>query len=90
MVSNINNGPEWQPRHAYGAGSTVVAGTPPRGYRAVTGGTSGATAPTGTGASIADGSVAWKYLSDVDFRSIDAWIASIPVVQPAPAPGHAL
>src|ERR1700691_389013 len=64
VVGNINNAPEWQPRRAYSVGSMVVAGTPLRGYRAVTGGTSGTDGPSGTGGSIGDGSVTWKYLSD--------------------------
>jgi len=80
VTSNINNAPDWQAAHDYRIGDTVVNGAAPRrGYRAVGAGTSAPTGgPSGKGQDIADGGVTWKYLSDVDFRSITAWIDGIP------------
>src|SRR5215472_586487 len=88
IVSNINNAITWQPAHAYSFGSTVVFGTPLRGYRAISGGTSGSSGPLGTDSMISDGSVTWKYLSDVDFQSIEAWLASIPKLSPNTCTRH--
>lgn len=86
IVSNINNAPAWQATHSYNLNDTVVNSTSPlRGYRVITAGTSaGSGGPTTTGANITDGSVHWKYLSDVQFQSITAWISSIPTTNPPP------
>lgn len=46
-------------------------------YEVTTGGLSGVTGPTGTGSSISDGTVTWKYLSAVDYTSLAAWITGM-------------
>lgn len=51
----------WVTLTLYATGAVVTAGG--NVYRATAGGTSGATAPSGTGSAIADGTVTWEYIS---------------------------
>jgi hypothetical protein len=50
---------DWQSLTPYAVGARIVSGT--RVYVCVTEGTSGNTAPTGTGSGISDGTVVWNY-----------------------------
>lgn len=54
-----DNSPAWQASTAYTVGTTVKSGG--NVYKCTTAGTSGTTAPTGTGSSITDGTVVWAY-----------------------------
>jgi hypothetical protein len=59
VTSGIANNAAWAQNTAYTVGQQVNAGG--RVYEVVTAGTSGTAAPTGTNASIIDGTVTWKY-----------------------------
>lgn len=77
-IYNLHNCAAWQTGQAYTLGQTVSNGASPvKAYRCTTPGTSSGTGPTGTGSSIADGTVVWKYLSSVDFTTISAALAGI-------------
>ena len=79
ITANIDNAPAWQASHTYATpgnevsntGGSGVAGT--RGYKNISIGScvsAGSGGPTGTGASIADGTCTWKYQTDIDYTSI--------------------
>ncbi len=55
---DYNGNSAWATGYLYAANSVVYNGT--SFYKTLTGGTSGATAPTGTGTNISDGSVIWQ------------------------------
>lgn len=78
VVSNIHQCPAWITLNSYTlVGTRVTNDTGPlKAYQLVTAGVSGATGPTGTGSSIADGTCVWKYLSSADYSSISAWWAA--------------
>lgn len=74
----------WATTTAYNVGDRVTSGTSPaRVYQCVGAGTS-ATAPTGTGASIVDGTVTWRYLGE-GTAAID-----LPMLAEVPGPFAAL
>lgn len=54
----------WMTATAYVLGDRVISDTPERVYLCVIAGTSGATAPTGTGSAFSDGGATWSYLGD--------------------------
>lgn len=54
----------WMTGTAYVVGDRRVSDTPERVYLCTIPGTSGATAPTGTGAAFSDGGATWRYLGD--------------------------
>lgn len=56
--------PTWLTATMYALGDRVVSDTPERVYLCVIAGTSGATAPVGTGSAISDGGATWRYLGD--------------------------
>ncbi len=81
VVSQVHNAPEWKAGTAYLKGNRVVnlETKPARAYECVTGGTSGAPAPDGAGSAVKDGGgVVWRYLSDVDYTTISAWLYDAP------------
>ena len=86
----IKNPQPWVTATVYPADSYCVSDNG-KIYRTVAGGTSGATAPTGTGGSISDGGVTWAYVSAA--LSIDAtrfdWFEDGKSGQYAPAAGVA-
>ncbi|MGH7145365.1 MAG: RNA polymerase sigma factor [Planctomycetota bacterium] len=84
VVSQIHNAPDWQAATAYKPGDRVVILTtqPARAFQCVQAGTSGTKAPDSTGAAVKDGSVTWKYLSDVDYTSLTAWLYDAPRWKP--------
>jgi hypothetical protein len=76
-TSNIHIGlAAWQTAHSYSIGTRVSSGS--NAYQAISTGTSGGTAPSGTTSSISDGAVNWKYLSGIDYTSLMAWGNAIP------------
>lgn len=52
----------WAATTAQAVGDRVVSDTPEKIYEATTAGTTGMTAPTGTGSAIVDGTVTWRYV----------------------------
>lgn len=54
----------WAATTAYVVGDRVVSDTPEKVYECTIAGTSGMTAPTGTGSAIVDGTVTWRFLGD--------------------------
>ncbi len=78
----------WQASHAYTVGQRVSNDSPVKAYECVTAGTSaGSGGPTGTGSSIADGGVTWKFLATVDFTSVASWIIGMGTIS-APQVGQ--
>jgi parallel beta-helix repeat protein len=68
----INNNPLWKANTLYQSGEHSVSNG--NIYLATTGGNSSTTAPSGTGSSISDGTVIWKYVRAVavdNFRGIE-------------------
>lgn len=81
ITANIHIGlAAWSQNHAYSAlGARISNGG--NAYQVITTGTSQNTpgaGPTGTGSNITDGTVHWKYLSAIDFTSLQAWANSLP------------
>lgn len=72
------DGTAWSATTAYTAGQYVTSGG--KVYEAITGGTSGSTAPTGTGSSISDGSVTWEYVGTGSSTNMDVIGQSIVTV----------
>jgi hypothetical protein len=63
----------WVASRVYAVGNRVSNGG--NVYQCAIGGTSGSTAPTGSGGTIADGSVTWTYIATYDYASLPAWQA---------------
>jgi hypothetical protein len=61
------DGAAWAASHAYAADIIVYSGD--NYYYSLIAGTSGTTAPTGTGQAIVDGTVTWRFLQTAPFRS---------------------
>jgi hypothetical protein len=69
--TRVNSGPGWNP-----ATGAWIPGQSLNAYQITSGAcTSGTVMPTGTGASIQDGSCTWKYLSATDYISLTGWSA---------------
>lgn len=79
ITSNIHIGlPAWVGSTAYSVVGKRVSNAS-NAYQVITAGTSASSGgPTGTGSSIVDGSVVWKYLSSIDYNSLQAWGNAIP------------
>ncbi len=76
-TSNIHIGlAAWSSGHSYSIGNRVSSNG--NAYQAISNGTSGSTALSGTGSSFSDGGVSWKYLSSIDYTSLSAWGTAIP------------
>jgi hypothetical protein len=89
-ASNIHIGlSAWVASHGYVAGNRVAStfGGITNAYQANGAGTSGSTAPNGTGSAFPDGTLTWKYLSHVDFSDLPTWANSIPQVLTQPMIG---
>lgn len=78
VTSNIHDGiTAWAASTAYSLAARRSNGG--NAYQVITAGTSaGSGGPSGTGSSISDGTAVWKWLSAVDYTTIDSWIASLP------------
>jgi hypothetical protein len=79
VTSNIHFGLSvWVTSHIYGVGDRVSnAGNA---YACTLPGTSNASGgPVTTGASITDGTVTWRFLSTIDFTTVQGWFNAIPV-----------
>jgi hypothetical protein len=76
-TSNIHIGlAAWQTAHSYAIGKRISSGS--NAYQAISSGTSGSIAPSGTASSVSDGAINWKYLSSIDYSSLTAWGNAIP------------
>ncbi len=78
VTSNIHDGiTAWAGTTSYTLGQRRSNGG--NAYQVTTAGTSASSGgPSGTGSSISDGTVVWKWLSAVDYTTIDSWIAALP------------
>ncbi len=87
VTSNIHyNLLAWAASTAYLVGLRVSNGG--NAYSCITTGTSAASGgPTGTGASITDGTVFWKWLSIIDYTTIPLWWTGIPTTLTQPIIG---
>lgn len=83
-TSNIHsNLSAWVGSHAYSLGNRVSHSS--AAYQVTVAGTSASSGgPTGTSSSITDGSVTWKWLSAVDYVSVQSWATALsnPLTQP--------
>lgn len=71
----------WAGSTSYSVGQTRQNGT--NAYRVITPGTSASSGgPTGTGSNITDGTVHWKYLSAVDYTSVQDWVNAVVAASP--------
>lgn len=81
LTSNIHIGlAAWQQNHAYILGARVSNASVA--FQCITSGTSQNTGsgPVGSGSDITDGTVHWKWLSAIDYNSIQSWANALPSV----------
>lgn len=89
VTSHIHIGlSAWTTSHVYTLAARVSNGG--NAYQATTAGTSALSGggPSGTGSSISDGSVVWKWLSAVDYTTLTAWVSAIPATLTQPIVGQ--
>ena len=87
ITANIHGCPAWASSSAILIGQRRTNGG--NAYECTFAGTTAASGgPTGTGGTIIDGTVTWKWLSAVDYTTLSAWGASMPATLTEPMIGQ--